>query len=50
MQHLIKLVEDGSLHDLGALVPPKWIDREQKPILHPRITVTNWRRQERLDL
>lgn len=35
---------------LPVWIPPTWIDREQKPILHPRITITNWRRQQPLDL
>ncbi|MFT4164918.1 MAG: HNH endonuclease signature motif containing protein, partial [Microlunatus sp.] len=41
-----KINTDG----LPVWIPPKWIDPEQKPILHPRITISNWRRQQPLDL
>jgi hypothetical protein len=27
---------------LPAWIPPKWIDREQRPIVHPRIRTKNW--------
>ena len=30
--------------------PPKWIDRQQRPILNPRITVSNWNPHDSLDL
>ena len=30
--------------------PPKWIDRQQRPILNPRITISNWNPQDPLDL
>jgi hypothetical protein len=30
--------------------PPKWIDRRQRPILNPRITIDNWNPQDPLDL
>jgi hypothetical protein len=29
--------------------PPKWIDRRQRPILNPRITIDNWHPQDPLD-
>jgi hypothetical protein len=35
---------------LPVWIPPKWIDREQHPILNPRITVGNWQPQDPLDL
>ena len=37
-------------HGLPYWIPPKWIDSEQKPILHHRITIANWDTQQPLDL
>ena len=41
-----RLNQDG----LPVWIPPKWIDRQQRPILHPRITIDNWQPQDPLDL
>ncbi len=35
---------------LPAWIPPTWLDRAQKPILHSRIKVDNWQPQDPLDL
>ena len=35
---------------LPVWIPPKWIDRQRRPILNPRITVGNWNPQDPLDL
>lgn len=35
---------------LPVWIPPKWIDRQQRPILHPRITIDNWDPRDPLDL
>jgi HNH endonuclease len=39
-------------HGLTEWIPPRWIDPQQKPILHHRITITitNWNTQDPLDL
>jgi len=41
-----RLNDDG----LPVWIPPQWIDRQRRPILNPRITVSNWRPQDPLDL
>lgn len=41
-----KINTDG----LPVWIPPSWIDREQRPILHPRIKISNWHPQDPLDL
>ena len=41
-----RLNDDG----LPVWIPPKWIDRQRRPILNPRITVGNWKPQDPLDL
>ena len=33
---------------LPAWSPPRWIDPERRPIIHPRILLRRWRPQERL--
>jgi hypothetical protein len=33
---------------LPVWIPPKWIDRHQHPILHPRIRINRWRAQQPL--
>lgn len=33
---------------LPAWSPPRWVDREQRPIVHPRILLRRWRPQEPL--
>jgi hypothetical protein len=35
---------------LPVWIPPKWIDRQRRPILNPRITASNWNPQDLLDL
>jgi hypothetical protein len=35
---------------LPVWIPPKWIDRQRRPILNPRITASNWNPQDPLDL
>lgn len=35
---------------LPVWIPPQWIDRHQRPILNPRITISNWNPQDPLDL
>ena len=35
---------------LPVWIPPKWIDRQQRPILNARITINNWDPQDPLDL
>ncbi|MDN5803982.1 MAG: HNH endonuclease [Microlunatus sp.] len=35
---------------LPVWIPPPWIDRHQRPILNPRITISNWDPQDPLDL
>ena len=35
---------------LPIWIPPKWVDRQQRPILHHRIKINNWRPQDPLDL
>ncbi|HEY5979300.1 MAG TPA: DUF222 domain-containing protein [Microlunatus sp.] len=34
---------------LPVWIPPKWIDRQQRPILNARITINNWDPQDPLD-
>ena len=34
---------------LPVWIPPKWIDRQQRPILNARITINNWNPQDPLD-
>ncbi len=34
---------------LPVWIPPKWIDRHQRPILNARITINNWDAQDPLD-
>ena len=34
---------------LPVWIPPPWIDRQQRPILNARITITNWDPQDPLD-
>jgi len=33
---------------LPAWIPPKWVDRHQRPIVHPRIRIRHWRPQQPL--
>ncbi len=33
---------------LPAWIPPKWIDRQQRPIVHPRILIRRWKPREAL--
>ncbi|HEY5786480.1 MAG TPA: HNH endonuclease signature motif containing protein, partial [Microlunatus sp.] len=33
---------------LPVWIPPKWIDRQQRPILNARITINNWDPQDPL--
>ena len=40
-----RINDDG----LPVWIPPKWIDRHQRPILNARITITNWDPQDLLD-
>ena len=40
-----KINTDG----LPVWIPPKWIDRHQRPILNARITITNWDPQDPLN-
>ena len=40
-----RINQDG----LPVWIPPKWIDRHQRPILNARITITNWDPQDPLD-
>lgn len=35
---------------LPVWVPPKWIDRQRRPIMHPRIAISRWDPQDPLDL
>ena len=35
---------------LPVWIPPKWIDRQQRPILNARITISNWDPQDPLDV
>ena len=35
---------------LPVWIPPKWIDPQQRPILHHRITLNTWDPQDPLDL
>jgi hypothetical protein len=35
---------------LPVWIPPKWIDQNQHPILHPRIKIANWHPDDRLNL
>lgn len=39
-----RITADG----LPAWIPPKWIDREQRPIVHPRILIRRWNPREPL--
>jgi hypothetical protein len=39
-----RLSADG----LPAWIPPKWIDPQQRPIVHPRIRIRHWRPQDPL--
>ena len=41
---LCKINTDG----LPVWIPPKWIDRQQRPILNARITINNWDPQDPL--
>ena len=40
-----RINDDG----LPVWIPPKWIDRHQRPILNARITINNWDPQDPLD-
>ena len=40
-----RINDDG----LPVWIPPKWIDRQQRPILNARITINNWDPQDPLD-
>jgi hypothetical protein len=33
---------------LPAWIPPTWVDRQQRPIIHPRIRIRRWRPQQPL--
>ncbi len=35
---------------LPVWIPPKWVDRQQRPILNARITINNWKPGQPLDL
>lgn len=35
---------------LPVWVPPKWIDRQRRPIMHPRIAISRWDPHDPLDL
>jgi hypothetical protein len=35
---------------LPVWIPPTWVDRQRRPILHPRIIVNHWNPQDPLDL
>jgi hypothetical protein len=35
---------------LPVWIPPTWVDRQRRPILHPRIILNHWNPQDPLDL
>ncbi len=35
---------------LPVWIPPRWVDRQRRPILHPRIILNHWNPQDPLDL
>ena len=41
-----RIDDDG----LPVWIPPTWIDRQQRPMLNARITISNWDPQDPLDV